>query len=201
MLAAIAAAHDARHVETLTGFKWLARAAGSDLVYAYEEAIGPCVDPAAVRDKDGISAAVLCCDLDAALKADGRTALDALDDLARRHGVHLTSSITARTEDPTAVMARLRIDPPTQLTGFEVTVVDLLARRGQQRTDALILSGGDKRTSVRLAVRPSGTEPKIKCYVEIRHAVDDDLAAARKTATEQQTAVESEAARIQRGPN
>ena len=77
MLAAIAAEHGARHVETLTGFKWLARAdadlPGCTLVYAYEEAIGHCVDPAAVRDKDGISAAVLACDLVAALREQGRT--------------------------------------------------------------------------------------------------------------------------------
>ena len=75
MLAAIAAHYGARHVETLTGFKWLARAdaelPGSTLVYAYEEAIGHCVDPAAVRDKDGISAAVLACDLVATLKRAG----------------------------------------------------------------------------------------------------------------------------------
>ena len=98
MLAAIAAAHGARHVETLTGFKWLARAdaglPGCTLVYAYEEAIGHCVDPAAVRDKDGISAAVLACDLVAALRKQGRTVLDALDDLARRHGVHTTAAVS-----------------------------------------------------------------------------------------------------------
>ena len=83
MLAAIAASHGARHVETLTGFKWLARAdaesPGATLVYAYEEAIGHCVDPAAVRDKDGITAAVLVCDLVVALRREGRTLLDALD--------------------------------------------------------------------------------------------------------------------------
>ena len=97
MLAAIAADYGARHVETLTGFKWLARAdadlPGRTLVYAYEEAIGHCVDPSAVRDKDGISAAVLVCDLVAALKDQGRRCR-ALDDLARRHGVHMTSAVT-----------------------------------------------------------------------------------------------------------
>src|SRR5690606_15894575 len=92
MLARIAEAAGARHVETLTGFKWLARAdedvPGATLVYAYEEAIGHCVDPDAVRDKDGISAAVLACDLVGTLRRCGRTVLDVLDDLARRHGVH-----------------------------------------------------------------------------------------------------------------
>jgi phosphomannomutase len=202
MLAAIAAAHGARHVETLTGFKWLARAAGDNLVYAYEEAIGHCVDPAAVRDKDGITAAVLCCDLVAALAAQGRSVLDRLDDLARRHGVHLTSALTTHTGDAAQVMRRLRARPPTALAGYPVTVRDLLARRGQTRTDALILTGADSHTMVRLAVRPSGTEPKIKGYVEIRLPVADDLAAARAAAAELNAKVEAEAMRyLQRGPN
>ena len=95
--------HGARHVETLTGFKWLSRAdadlPGCTLVYAYEEAIGHCVDPRAVRDKDGISAAVLVCDLVVALRDQGRTVLDALDDLARRHGVHTTTAVSRRVAD------------------------------------------------------------------------------------------------------
>jgi len=175
MLAAIAAAHGARHVETLTGFKWLSRAdvglPGATLVYAYEEAIGHCVDPAGVRDKDGISAAVLACDLVAALREHGRTVLDALDDLARRHGVHTTTAVSrpiADTDEAAAVMARLRDTPPDRLAGFEVTVEDLLTRPGLDRTDALIMSGGDGSTSVRLVVRPSGTEPKLKSYIEVR---------------------------------
>ena len=98
MLAAIAADHGARHVETLTGFKWLSRAdldlPACTLAYAYEEAIGHCVDPAAVRDKDGISAAVLVCDLAVAAKHRGHTLLDVLDDLARRHGVHVTTAVS-----------------------------------------------------------------------------------------------------------
>ncbi|EUA06916.1 phosphoglucomutase/phosphomannomutase, alpha/beta/alpha domain III family protein [Mycobacterium xenopi 4042] len=100
MLAAVAARHGARHVETLTGFKWLARAdaglPGCRLVYAYEEAIGHCVDPDAVRDKDGISAAVVACDLVAALNAQGRSVLDMLDELARRHGVHVGAAVSSR---------------------------------------------------------------------------------------------------------
>jgi phosphomannomutase len=199
MLAAIAAAHGARHVETLTGFKWLARAAGSELVYAYEEAIGHCVDPAAVRDKDGISAAVLCCDLLAALKARGRSVPDLLDDLARRHGVHVTRSLAARADDAVAVMARLRAAHLARLGGVGVAVTDL-QKRGA--ADVLVLSGGDRHLSVRVAVRPSGTEPKIKGYIEIRRAVDDDLATARNAAEVAATAVGNELARLfQRGPN
>jgi phosphomannomutase len=175
MLAAIAQEHGARHVETLTGFKWLARAdvdtPGCTLVYAYEEAIGHCVDPAAVRDKDGISAAVLVCDLVAALRNQGRTVLDALDDLARRHGVHVTAAVSRGVSNPdeaAAVMTQLRQAPPDGLAGFDVTATDLLQERGQRRTDALIMAGGDDDTSVRVVVRPSGTEPKVKSYIEVR---------------------------------
>jgi phosphomannomutase len=184
MLAAIAASHGAQHVETLTGFKWLARAdagrPGQTLVYAYEEAIGHCVDPSAVRDKDGISAAVLACDLVAALRRDGRTVSDALDELARRHGVHVTAA--SSTPADAAVMDRLRASPPARLAGFDVTVDDLLTRRGQLRTDAVIMTGGDAETSVRVVVRPSGTEPKVKSYFEVRCSPSEDLAEARARA-------------------
>ncbi len=185
MLASIAAGYGARHVETLTGFKWLARAdaglPGSTLVYAYEEAIGHCVDPAGVRDKDGISAAVLACDLVAALREQGSSVPAALDELARRHGVHATSAVSRRVDDASEVMTRLRHDPPTRLAGIDVSVADLMARR-QLRTDALVFTGGDERTSVRLAVRPSGTEPKVKCYIEVRCTVTGELGAARSRA-------------------
>ncbi|MDT5397335.1 MAG: phosphomannomutase [Mycobacterium sp.] len=184
MLAAIADAHGAHHFEALTGFKWLARAdagiPGRTLLYAYEEAIGHCVDPAAVRDKDGISATVLVCDLVAALRRDGRTVPDALDDLARRHGIHVTAAMSRPAE--ASVMARLRAQPPSRLAGFDVTVDDLSLRRGQFRTDALILSGGDEAGSVRVVVRPSGTEPKVKWYFEARCAPSGDLDADRARA-------------------
>jgi phosphomannomutase len=202
MLAAIAAAHGARHVETLTGFKWLARAAGRELVYAYEEAIGHCVDPAAVRDKDGITAAVLCCDLVASLAAQGRSVPDALDALALAHGAHLTSAVTARTEAAAEVMALLRAAPPATLAGYPVAVADLLAEHGQRRTDVLIFTGGGDGASVRVAIRPSGTEPKIKGYLEIRRRVDGDLAAARAEAAALAAVAGAQTAElIQRGPN
>ena len=177
MLAAIAAHHGARHAETLTGFKWLARA-GDGLIYAYEEAIGHCVDPAAVRDKDGISAAVLVCDLVAALRTDGRTLLDALDALAVRHGVHHTQAVTRRVDDGATAMARLRAAPPADLAGIPVTVADLDRRRGAQRTDALVFSGD----GLRVVVRPSGTEPKLKSYIEIRRPPGAEPATARAAA-------------------
>ena len=206
MLAAIAAEFGAQHVETLTGFKWLARAdaglPGQTLIYAYEEAIGHCVDPSAVRDKDGITAAVLVCDLVATLKAQGRTVIEALDALARRHGVHLTSAVTEHLDDAARVMKLLRDNPPGRIGEFSVTVTDLLARTGQDRTDCLICTGGDTAMSLRLAVRPSGTEPKIKCYIEIRMAAQDDLDSARARAQHVLRTVEADAAALlQRGPN
>lgn len=184
MLATIAAHYGATHVETLTGFKWLARAdanaPGKKLVYAYEEAIGHCVDPDAVRDKDGISAAVLVCDLVAALRAQGRSVPDLLDDLARRHGVHDVAALSRRVADAdeaAGVMRRLRAAPPRRLAGFAADLTDLA-----DVTDALIFVGGDDATSARVVVRPSGTEPKLKCYIEIRCAPADDLRAARQRA-------------------
>ncbi|GJF17189.1 phosphomannomutase [Mycolicibacterium cyprinidarum] len=196
MLARIAADHGAHHVETLTGFKWLARAdmevPDATLVYAYEEAIGHCVDPGAVRDKDGISAAVLLCDLVVALRQRGHTILDALDDLAYRHGVHTTTAVTRRVETSealTTLMAQLRTAPPQRLAGFAVTVTDLAAQ-----TDALVFTGADDTTSVRVVTRPSGTEPKLKSYIEVR--CDGELLAARARASRLQDAVASELAEM-----
>jgi phosphomannomutase len=181
MLAKIAAHYGAIHVETLTGFKWLARADSNlptgTLVYAYEEAIGHCVDPAAVRDKDGISAAVLVCDLVATLKKQGRSVPDLLDELARRYGVHEVAAVSRRVADAdeaAELMQRLRAAPPSRLAGFAATTTDI--------TDALIFTGGDDEASARVVVRPSGTEPKLKCYLEICCPVTGDLRAAREWA-------------------
>ncbi|WP_260194143.1 phospho-sugar mutase [Actinophytocola gossypii] len=183
MLGLVAAAHGARHAETLTGFKWLARA-GDGLVFAYEEALGLCVDPDFVRDKDGISAAVLACDLAATLKAAGRTLPDALDDLARTHGVHLTDQVSLRFADASLaapVVAALRASPPATLGGAAVD-------RDDPAPDILRLRGD----GLRVIVRPSGTEPKVKAYLEIVEPPTDDLATARARATERMTALRTE---------
>ncbi len=186
MLAAIARERGACHVETLTGFKWLSRAdldlPACTLVYAYEEAIGHCVDPASVRDKDGISAAVLVCDLAVALRRRGHTCLDALDDLARRHGVHTTAAVSRQVADVAeaeAVMGRVRTSPPDVLATYDVTVTDLRDATGPLRTNAVVLSGGDGETTFRIVVRPSGTEPKVKSYIEVRCIDVSDLDEAR----------------------
>jgi phosphomannomutase len=163
LLRSVAAAHGVRYAETLTGFKWLVRA-GAGLVYAYEEAIGHCVDPDFVRDKDGISAAVLAADLAATLKAAGRTLLDALDDLAVAHGVHLTEQVSVRVDDANRLMAAVRAAPPAELAGVPVIQEDLLP-------DANVLRlTGDR---LRVVVRPSGTEPKLKAYLEVVEPVGE----------------------------
>lgn len=180
LLGKVAAALGARYAETLTGFKWLARA-GDGLVYAYEEALGVCADPAAVRDKDGVSAAVLACDLVAGLLARGRTVQDVLDGYAREFGLHATGQVSRRftdLEEIAAAMGRLRANLPTQVAGVPVTVTDLLAERGQRRTDAVVLRG----SSVRVVVRPSGTEPKLKCYLEVVEPVTGTVGQARESA-------------------
>ncbi|MGW5075713.1 phospho-sugar mutase [Rhodococcus sp. NPDC004095] len=196
LLGRIAAARGARFARTLTGFKWLVRA-GSGLVYAYEEAIGHCVDPDAVRDKDGISAAVVVADLAAGLKARGRTLLDVLDDLAVEFGVHATAQVSLRFEHLDRIadaMAGLRAAVPTELAGLPVTAEDLLDRRGQARTDAVILTG----ERVRVVVRPSGTEPKLKCYLEAFEPVTSraDLPRARAAADEALRACERFSTRL-----
>jgi phosphomannomutase len=179
LLHAIANEHGARYAETLTGFKWLVRS-GDGLVFAYEEALGLCVDPAAVRDKDGISATVAAADLVATAKAGGRTVPDLLDAMAVAHGVYLTEQISPRFDDLReigALMARLRQSPPTELAGGPVASEDLLPGADVMRFR------GD---GLRVVVRPSGTEPKLKAYLEIVVPVaqPDQLADATGRANE-----------------
>ncbi|UGT60128.1 phospho-sugar mutase [Nocardia asteroides] len=189
LLGRVAAARGARYAETLTGFKWLARA-GDGLVYAYEEAIGHCVDPAAVRDKDGVSAAVLTADLVARRRAAGSTLLADLDRFAVEFGVHAGDQVALRLADQqaaAAVVAALRAAPPERVAGAPVRYTDLAATRGPLRTDALVLEGaGD-----RIVIRPSGTEPKLKCYLEVVRPVPDATALAdiRKAAAERLAAL------------
>ncbi|WP_421732673.1 phospho-sugar mutase [Cellulomonas sp.] len=171
LLGKIARAAGFGYSQTLTGFKWISRV--DNLVFGYEEALGYCVDPVHVRDKDGISAAVLVAGLAARLKAEGRSITDALDDLAREHGLHLTDQVSARFADLSqigATVQRLRSRPPTKLGGSRVTeVVDLATgteddRDGLPPTEGLRLLTAD---GTRVIVRPSGTEPKVKCYLEV----------------------------------
>ncbi|MDQ1400478.1 MAG: phosphomannomutase [Acidimicrobiaceae bacterium] len=175
MLSRMAAAAGVHFIETLTGFKWLARAVDSHpgwrFVFGYEEALGYCAGTM-VRDKDGITAALLFAELVAALKAEGRSVFDRLDDLACAYGAHATqqwSSLLTGADGPARirdVVHQLRTDPPAELDGRPVTkVVDLQdPESGLPPTDGIIFYLGDR---VRIIVRPSGTEPKIKVYFEV----------------------------------
>ncbi|MEU4045927.1 phospho-sugar mutase [Streptomyces antibioticus] len=170
--------------ETLTGFKWIARVEG--LRYGYEEALGYCVDPEGVRDKDGITAALLITELASELKESGRTLLDLLDDLAVEHGLHATDQLSVRVEDLTVIaraMERLRTNPPAALGGLAVTRAEDLTRG----TETLPPTDGLRYTldGARVIVRPSGTEPKLKCYLEavIPAATHESLPTAHAKAT------------------
>jgi phosphomannomutase len=173
LLHALTQAHGVRFAETPTGFKWIIRA-GTDadpLVFGYEEALGYAVTPEVARDKDGISAALAVALLTAELKATGHTLVDRLDELAREHGLFATGQLSARVEDLTLIsgaMERLRADPPSRLLGRAVTATDLLTE--DPPVDAVRLLGD----GVRVVVRPSGTEPKLKAYLETVVPVHDD---------------------------
>jgi len=185
LLSKIAAAAGVHYAETLTGFKWIARAAdrvpGARFVFGYEEALGYAVGDV-VRDKDGFGAALAMLRLAAAAKSVGRSVLNVYDDLERAYGVHLTSQLTLRTVDQGHVMGWLRSSPPEAFGGEPVTGrTDLAEGSGDvPRADVLIfrLAGG------RVVLRPSGTEPKIKCYIELTEPLAGrSLAAAREAAS------------------
>ncbi len=169
---------------TLTGFKWIGRV--PDLAFGYEEALGYCCDPKAVPDKDGITTLLRVLTLVAGLKAAGKTVADRLAEIQHRYGLHLTSQLAFRVSDLSLIadaMARARNSPPATLAGEQVDATDLaLGSDALPPTDGMLFEGG----SVRVVVRPSGTEPKLKCYLQVRLAPEDsqDLDAARARASE-----------------
>jgi phosphomannomutase len=175
MLSKLAAEAGVAYQETLTGFKWIARAAlqqpGHHLIFGYEEALGYTIGDV-VADKDGMSAALVVAEMAARARAEGRSLLDDLDALSARLGVHLTAQLSQRAEGPhgmealARVVARWRRDPPTELAGLAVSeVVDLAGGAGGlPPTDALVVRLGG---AGRVVLRPSGTEPKLKAYLEV----------------------------------
>ena len=184
LLARIATAAGYAHEETLTGFKWISRVPG--LVYGYEEALGYCVAPDLVKDKDGISAAVLIAELAAAAKAGGKTIFDTLDELYLKHGLHASDQLSIRVADLgllDAMMNRLRVSPPESFGSSAVEVFTDLSQGTDQLppTDGLLYVTRDL---TRVIIRPSGTEPKLKCYLEVIHhaASAAELPAARQSA-------------------
>ena len=173
----IAAHYDVDFQEVLTGFKWLAKI--ENLAYGYEEAIGYAVDSETVNDKDGISAAIFLTQIAMDLKRDGLTLANLLDDVWERHGFHGTEQISIRVADMSSItrlLAGLRNNPPSEIAGIKVESIDDLAapKDGLPPTDGLRiwLAGG-----IRIIVRPSGTEAKMKCYIEVITKTSEESAA------------------------
>lgn len=205
MLGAIAAAHGARHEQTLTGFKWIAGRArelesdeGLRFLFGYEEALGYCVGNL-VHDKDGISAATVMADMAAWARSRGHTLIDELDDMARTHGLYVSRQVSVTDAERggldriAAMMDTARAAPPERLGGFDVVAVQDV-ERGERRTaegevtpvalprsDLLVIELADGH---RAMLRPSGTEPKLKYYVDVRMpvAADEGVREARSRA-------------------
>ena len=184
LLGRIAGAAGIGHAQTLTGFKWIARVQG--LSFGYEEALGYCVAPELVRDKDGISAGLLLAELAAATKASGRTLFDLLDDAFLVHGLHASDQLSVRVGSLGllgAMMNRLRENPPSSFADSPVSGAEDLAQGSASLppTDGLLYLTQDE---TRVIIRPSGTEPKLKCYLEVVEPVGStaELDAAKATA-------------------
>ena len=167
ILKKIAEKHGIEFRETLTGFKWLAKI--ENLRYGYEEALGYAIDPTNVNDKDGISAALLIAQCAGELKAAGRTMADYLDEIWSAYGFHATEQISIRVQSIAQVdslLSRLRKNPPQSIGGYQLTQADDLERP----TDGLPATNGLRYwfgPNLRVIIRPSGTEAKMKCYIEL----------------------------------
>jgi phosphomannomutase len=175
ILSKIAAHHQLNFEETLTGFKYIAKI--PNLIFGYEEAIGFCVDPQTVNDKDGVSAALLMAQIATDLKSEGKTLNDLLDEIWETYGFHATEQISIRVSDLALIstlMNKLRTQTITEIAGFKVLSKDDLAKP----TNFLPATEGlrfNLEKKIRIIIRPSGTEPKIKCYIEVVNS-DKNLA-------------------------
>jgi phosphomannomutase len=171
--------------QTLTGFKWVSRV--PNLIFGYEEALGYCVDWAQVRDKDGLSAALIVADIASALANQGYTLGDQLEKLMQRYGYFFTGQISIRVTDLTVIanlMRKLRTNPPSQIAGVDAVFEDLSKGSGSlPATDALRFKLADGRTVI---IRPSGTEPKLKCYLQ---AVSDNEVDSKELLAELEAAM------------
>jgi len=191
MLKSIAENAGLAYEHTLTGFKWIGRI--PTLRFGYEEALGYCVDPEVVSDKDGISAALFVATTAAHLKAQDKNLQDKLDDLAKEHGVHATKQVSVRVSDVARiaeVMASLRNEPPEAIGGLDVTrFIDLEEGSDLPPTNGLLfeLAG-----NARVIVRPSGTEPKVKAYLQAVVPVGTELQEAQTRAHQQITDLEAD---------
>lgn len=197
MLESLAKNSGFNYEHTLTGFKWVSRV--SNLVYGYEEALGYCVDPKSVGDKDGISAAAMFAELTSYLKIQGKSVWQKLDELALEYGLFVSDQLSVRVTDITIVpqvMNSLRNNPPITFGSLAVQEVLDLAKpeSGLPPTDGLIfyLAGDNDITRGRVIIRPSGTEPKIKCYLEVV-AQSSDLNQSRIAAQAQLSKIAQDA--------
>ena len=165
LLSKIAKKHRIRFEETLTGFKWISKV--SNLGYGYEEAIGYCVDPAIVNDKDGISAALLIAQLAGELKAKSSSFNNYLQSIGEEFGFHETDQISIRFSDVSEIdnlLSRIRDNPPDKLAGLALETLEDLSKAGKIQTTGIRMK---YQNNVRVIIRPSGTEPKLKCYIEV----------------------------------
>lgn len=169
ILAKIASHHKVAFTETLTGFKWLAKVKG--LAFGYEEALGYAVDPSSVNDKDGISAGLLITDLAASLKESGSNLIEYLDEIWRHYGFHATKQISIRLSDMTVIARAIeyfKSGSVGEIAGFNLRSIDDLASPSSALppTEGLRLWLEREALIVRLIIRPSGTEAKLKFYLE-----------------------------------
>ena len=205
MLESIANSAGLKYEATLTGFKWVSRV--DNLTFGYEEALGYCVDPQSVSDKDGISAAAVFMEMVAHLKSQNTSIWQVLDELSLAHGLHATDQVSVRVTSSDQVpvtMSRIRNSSPKVMGGLPVSRIDDLAvgLAGLPKTDAVIihLSGNDHIKKARVIIRPSGTEPKIKCYLEVVVS-GSDLVIAQQTADNELKSLAADAGPLLGGGN
>ena len=161
----VAAKNGLAFEETLTGFKWISKV--PELLFGFEEALGYCVDPAHTPDKDGISAALVVADLANRLAASDQTIADRIDEIGRKYGHFATGQVSIRVADLSIIgstVARIRNNPPAAIMGQSARFTDLaLGSAKLQATEGLRFDLAD---GSRVIIRPSGTEPKLKCYLQ-----------------------------------
>ena len=165
LLAKIAEKNGVKFYETLTGFKWISKV--ENLGYGYEEALGYCVDPDNVNDKDGISAALLLAQLSGELKKSGTSLIDYLQNIGNEFGFHATDQISIRFTDLAKIdnlLSKISKNPPKELSGFALQSVEDLNLSKTMPTPGIRMKYAGE---IRVIIRASGTEPKLKCYIEV----------------------------------